>query len=234
MSALSTEDITVTNPTFASLGVPAPLVAVLAKQGITVPFPIQAATLPDALDGRDILGRAQTGSGKTLGFSLPLVARLADGHTMACRPRGLILVPTRELAAQVHAVLTPLAHASGPQGRHHLRRDVAEPAGRSAPQPGRHRRRVPGQAGRPDRAGPLPARRRGHHRPRRGRPHGRPRLPPGRPAAARHDPGRRPADAVLRDPRRRRSTSSPAGSCTARPGTRSTPTPSRRRSPTTC
>ena len=113
MSALSTEDITVTDPTFASLGVPAPLVAVLAKQGITVPFPIQAATLPDALAGRDILGRAQTGSGKTLGFSLPLVARLADGHTMACRPRGLILVPTRELATQVHAVLTPLAQATG-------------------------------------------------------------------------------------------------------------------------
>jgi superfamily II DNA/RNA helicase len=86
---------------------------VLAKQGITEPFPIQAATLPDAMDGRDILGRAQTGSGKTLGFSLPLVARLADGHTMACRPRGLILVPTRELAAQVHAVLTPLAQAAG-------------------------------------------------------------------------------------------------------------------------
>jgi superfamily II DNA/RNA helicase len=117
LSALSTEDITdsipSSTPTFASLGVPAQLVAVLAKQGITVPFPIQAATLPDAMDGRDILGRAQTGSGKTLGFSLPLVARLADGHTMACRPRGLILVPTRELAAQVHAVLTPLAHAAG-------------------------------------------------------------------------------------------------------------------------
>ena len=113
MSALSTEDITVTNPTFASLGVPAPLVAVLAKQGITEPFPIQAATLPDAMAGRDILGRAQTGSGKTLGFSLPLVARLADGHTMACRPRGLILVPTRELAAQVHGVLAPLAHSAG-------------------------------------------------------------------------------------------------------------------------
>jgi superfamily II DNA/RNA helicase len=114
LSALSTEDITVTNPhTFASLGVPAPLVAVLAKTGITTPFPIQAATLPDALAGRDILGRAQTGSGKTLGFSLPLVARLADGHTMACRPRGLILVPTRELAAQVHGVLTPLAQSAG-------------------------------------------------------------------------------------------------------------------------
>ena len=125
MSALSTEDITVNNPTFASLGVPAPLVAVLAKQGITEPFPIQAATLPDAMDGRDILGRAQTGSGKTLGFSLPLVARLADGHTMACRPRGLILAPTRELAAQVHAVLTPLA---------------PRPASRSPPSSAGHRR----------------------------------------------------------------------------------------------
>jgi superfamily II DNA/RNA helicase len=113
LSALSTEDITPATMTFASLGVPARLTAVLAKTGIVEPFPIQAATLPDALAGRDILGRAQTGSGKTLGFSLPLVARLADGHTMACRPRGLILVPTRELAAQVATVLTPLAHAAG-------------------------------------------------------------------------------------------------------------------------
>ena len=99
--------------TFADLGVPAALVAVLAEDGITVPFPVQAATLPDALAGVDILGRAQTGSGKTLGFSIPLVARLADGYSMACRPRGLVLVPTRELAAQVHAVLSPLAHAMG-------------------------------------------------------------------------------------------------------------------------
>jgi superfamily II DNA/RNA helicase len=97
--------------TFDALGVPAPLVAALTETGITVPFPIQAATLPDALAGRDILGRAQTGSGKTLGFCLPLVARLAGGHTMACRPRGLVLVPTRELAAQVQAVLAPLARA---------------------------------------------------------------------------------------------------------------------------
>jgi len=99
--------------TFASLGVPAPLVAVLAASGIETPFPIQVATLPDALAGRDILGRAQTGSGKTLGFSLPLVARLADGYTMACRPRGLVLVPTRELATQVQGVLAPLARAAG-------------------------------------------------------------------------------------------------------------------------
>jgi len=99
--------------TFAALGVAAALVAVLAHDGITTPRPIQAAVLPDALAGRDILGCAQTGSGKTLGFSLPLVARLASGHTMACRPRGLVLVPTRELATQVQAVLSPMAGAMG-------------------------------------------------------------------------------------------------------------------------
>ena len=98
--------------TFASVGVPAALVAALASSGVVTPFPIQAATLPDALAGRDILGRAQTGAGKTLGFSLPLVTRLSEGHTMACHPRGLVLVPTRELAAQVQAVLAPLAQAA--------------------------------------------------------------------------------------------------------------------------
>ena len=87
--------------------------AALASGGITTPFPIQAATLPDALAGRDILGRGRTGSGKTLGFCLPLAAGLAGGHTMACRPRGLVLVPTRELASQVQAVLVPLARSMG-------------------------------------------------------------------------------------------------------------------------
>jgi superfamily II DNA/RNA helicase len=96
---------------FAELGVPAPLVGALAGAGLTVPFPIQAATLPDALAGRDILGRGRTGSGKTLAFSIPLVAGLADGFTSAGRPRGLVLVPTRELASQVQAVLAPLAQA---------------------------------------------------------------------------------------------------------------------------
>src|SRR4029077_5971682 len=96
---------------FAELGVPGPLVDALAGAGLTVPFPIQAATLPDALAGRDILGRGRTGSGKTLAFSIPLVAGLADGFTSAGRPRGLVLVPTRELASQVQAVLTPLAAA---------------------------------------------------------------------------------------------------------------------------
>ncbi|HZR52301.1 MAG TPA: DEAD/DEAH box helicase [Streptosporangiaceae bacterium] len=100
-------------PTFDSLGVPRPLVATLARAGITTAFPIQAATLPDALAGLDILGQGNTGSGKTLGYSLPLVARLADGHTTARHPRGLVLVPTRELASQVREVLLPLAKVMG-------------------------------------------------------------------------------------------------------------------------
>jgi superfamily II DNA/RNA helicase len=100
-------------PTFASLGVPPPLTAALAAAGIDTPFPIQAAVVPDALAGADILGRGRTGSGKTLGFCIPLVARLAGGHTSAGRPRGLVLVPTRELASQVHDVLRPLAKAVG-------------------------------------------------------------------------------------------------------------------------
>ncbi len=99
-------------PTFASLGVPAPLTAALTSAGIRAPFPIQAAVLPDALAGADILGRGRTGSGKTLGFCIPLVARLASGHTSAGRPRGLVLVPTRELANQVQDVLRPLVQAS--------------------------------------------------------------------------------------------------------------------------
>ena len=100
-------------PTFASLGVPVPLTAALAAAGIDAPFPIQAAVVPDALAGADILGRGRTGSGKTLGFCIPLVARLAGGNTSAGRPRGLVLVPTRELASQVQDVLRPLARAVG-------------------------------------------------------------------------------------------------------------------------
>ncbi|GAA3159332.1 hypothetical protein GCM10010531_08380 [Blastococcus jejuensis] len=104
-----------TDTTFAALGVPAPLVEVLTASGITSPFPIQVATLPDSLAGRDVLGRGRTGSGKTLAFSLPLVARLAasDSKRQPKRPRSLILVPTRELANQVAAVVDPLARALG-------------------------------------------------------------------------------------------------------------------------
>jgi len=98
---------------FAELGVPDVLVRALAAQGLTAPFPIQTATLPDTLAGRDVLGRGRTGSGKTLAFSLPLVARLAGGTRRPRQPRALVLVPTRELANQVLAVVAPLARAAG-------------------------------------------------------------------------------------------------------------------------
>jgi superfamily II DNA/RNA helicase len=98
--------------TFAELGVPAALVACLDAQGITAPFPIQEATLRDTLAGKDVLGRGKTGSGKTLAFSLPLVARLTGGARKPRQARSLILVPTRELANQVLAVVQPLAKAS--------------------------------------------------------------------------------------------------------------------------
>ncbi len=100
-------------PSFSDLGVPAPLAAELARQGIAEPFPIQLATLPDTLAGRDVLGRGRTGSGKTLAFSLPLVARLTGGRRRPRQARGLVLVPTRELANQVLAVVQPLAKAAG-------------------------------------------------------------------------------------------------------------------------
>lgn len=127
--------------TFAELGVPGPLVRVLAADGKKTAFPIQANTLPDSLAGRDILGRGRTGSGKTLAFSIPLVARLGEvdaddyenmsqfrheveqvrkGHAEERRaddflphPRGLVLAPTRELANQINDVLMPLAQIYG-------------------------------------------------------------------------------------------------------------------------
>ncbi|MBV9487600.1 MAG: DEAD/DEAH box helicase, partial [Frankiaceae bacterium] len=98
---------------FAQLGLPSPLVTVLARRGIHQPFAIQARTLPDALAGRDVLGRAQTGSGKTLGFGLPMLTRLVPGsnrRTPPGAPRGLVLVPTRELARQVADAIAPLGH----------------------------------------------------------------------------------------------------------------------------
>ncbi len=96
---------------FTDLGVPASLSAVLSDLGITSPTPIQAATLPDSLAGRDVLGRGRTGSGKTYAFLLPLVARLsASGRPAQSRkPRALIMAPTRELVNQINEALKPLA-----------------------------------------------------------------------------------------------------------------------------
>ena len=100
---------------FAALGVPESLCRILATAGVTEPFPIQTATIPDALAGRDVLGRGRTGSGKTYAFALPLLARLARDAAprRANRPRALILVPTRELATQIEAAIAPLAAALG-------------------------------------------------------------------------------------------------------------------------
>jgi superfamily II DNA/RNA helicase len=102
-------------PTFADLGVRPELVASLAASSITTAFPIQTATLPDALAGRDVLGRGRTGSGKTIAFALPLVTALAASgrERRPSRPRALVLLPTRELANQVAATITPLAKALG-------------------------------------------------------------------------------------------------------------------------
>jgi superfamily II DNA/RNA helicase len=99
--------------TFAELGVPGILIKALGEQGITAPFPIQAATLPDTLAGRDVLGRGRTGSGKTYAFALPVLARLAASRSprQPGRPRALILAPTRELATQIAASIAPLADA---------------------------------------------------------------------------------------------------------------------------
>ncbi|MEV7674134.1 DEAD/DEAH box helicase, partial [Streptomyces sp. NPDC088752] len=99
--------------TFADLGLPEGVVRKLAQNGVTTPFPIQAATIPDALAGKDILGRGRTGSGKTLSFGLPLLATLAGGHTDKKKPRGVILTPTRELAMQVADALQPYGDVLG-------------------------------------------------------------------------------------------------------------------------
>ena len=102
--------------TFASLGVPAPIVKALAQEGKTSPFPIQSDTLEDTLAGRDVLGRGRTGSGKTLAFGIPLVANLAVGATAKRRPRrprGLVLAPTRELVTQIAEAISSIAAPLG-------------------------------------------------------------------------------------------------------------------------
>lgn len=99
--------------TFAAAGLPERLVDVLTQRGMSAPFAIQARTLRDALAGRDVLGRAQTGSGKTLAFGLPMLSLLSGGERTPKAPRGLVLVPTRELAQQVTDALSPLGRAIG-------------------------------------------------------------------------------------------------------------------------
>ncbi|MGW5264043.1 DEAD/DEAH box helicase [Microbispora sp. NPDC004025] len=108
MTISALDEGTTTPAEFGTLGLPRPLVTGLARQGITTPFPIQRAAIPDILAGLDVLGRGRTGSGKTLAFGLPTLARIAGDKSAPRRPRALILVPTRELAFQVAATIEPL------------------------------------------------------------------------------------------------------------------------------
>ncbi|MGW4873453.1 DEAD/DEAH box helicase [Streptomyces chartreusis] len=107
------DETTAPEITFADLGLPEGVVRKLAQNGVTTPFPIQAATIPDALAGKDILGRGRTGSGKTLSFGLPTLARLSGGRTEKHKPRAVILTPTRELAMQVADALQPYGDQVG-------------------------------------------------------------------------------------------------------------------------
>ncbi|MBC9937075.1 DEAD/DEAH box helicase [Leucobacter sp. cx-87] len=116
MRGATTRKVYVTNPTFAALGVPVPLVEALAAEGKIEAFPIQRDTLGDTLAGRDVLGRGRTGSGKTIAFAIPLVARLAgdaSAKRRPGRPRGLVLAPTRELVTQIANVIEMLGEPVG-------------------------------------------------------------------------------------------------------------------------
>ena len=95
------------NQQWLNLGVDEQIVSSLIKRGINTPFPIQGLTIPDALRGNDVCGKAKTGSGKTLAFGIPMVQNL-DQPSEDNNPRGLIMVPTRELATQVKEELDPL------------------------------------------------------------------------------------------------------------------------------
>ena len=98
---------------FSDLSLDPAIIDVLRRRDITVPTPVQLAVIPDALAGHHVLGRARTGSGKTLAFGLPVLARLAGSKSRPGHPRGLVLLPTRELANQVAEALAPLASALG-------------------------------------------------------------------------------------------------------------------------
>ena len=185
---------------FADLGVPDDLVAVLAKRGITEPFDVQAATIPDALAGRDVCGRAPTGSGKTIAFGVPLVARI--GKARKRQPTAL------DPRAHPRAHRPDLPRARAARGRPQPQRHLGLRRGRlrrPAPQlePRRRRaRRVSRPARRPAPPGRAQARRRRGGRHRRSRPHGRHGLPARGPAPARPDTQVAPDVVVLGDARR--------------------------------
>ena len=108
------KEFNVTDVTFATLGVAEPILRALAQENYTIPTPIQSRAIPALLGGRDLLGIAQTGTGKTAAFGLPLLQKLSVGHVPP-RPKeakALILAPTRELAVQIEQVFAPMAVSS--------------------------------------------------------------------------------------------------------------------------
>jgi superfamily II DNA/RNA helicase len=88
---------------FTELGLSPQTLKAVAEAGYETPTPIQEQAIPVVLAGRDVLGIAQTGTGKTAGFTLPMIDRLAAGRSKARMPRSLVIAPTRELADQVAA-----------------------------------------------------------------------------------------------------------------------------------
>ena len=121
LERLEAEAITATDVegvTFGDLGLGGNIVRELAALGAASPFPIQAATIPDVLAGKNVLGRGKTGSGKTIAFGAPLVERLMENNggknrQMGRKPRALILAPTRELALQIDRTVQPIARSVG-------------------------------------------------------------------------------------------------------------------------
>ena len=104
--------------TFGDLGLGSNIVETLAGMGAATPFPIQAASIPAVLKGRDVLARGRTGSGKTIAFGAPLVERVLQSQAgkrreFGRKPRAIILAPTRELALQIDGTIQPIARSVG-------------------------------------------------------------------------------------------------------------------------
>ena len=207
--------------TFDNFGLSPDILRAVSEQGYEIPTPIQDQAIPLVLAGRDMMGRAQTGTGKTAAFALPMLERLRAHANTSFSParhpvRALILAPTRELAVQVHDSFRTYGklRAAAQLGRLRRRADRAadQGAARRRRDPRRHAR-PPARPRRPAHRQPDPGR---HPRPRRGRPDARHGLPARHPAHRRD--GRQPqADAALlghvldRDPQAGRDAAQQSG-----------------------
>ncbi len=194
---------------FSALGLSPSLCAPLARLGYTQPTPVQIEAIPIVLTGSDLLARAQTGTGKTAAFGLPMIDRLlvrGPRPTQLRKPRGLILVPTRELAVQVHKAMGVLRRAGASPYDRHLRRRVAARPDTGAPARRRHCRRDAGTSHRPYAAAHDRFVGGGDSHPRRRRSHARHGLSAGAPPHSRRAAAHAPDAAVLGDVFGRRRT----------------------------